>query len=312
MKESRPVLFFNRYTRQLEKEKILGERMLRWVYDTGCGQIALHLLIKRGIFSRLMGRWQETRRSARRIPSFIRDYEINTDEMLLAPESFRTFNDFFIRELKPEARPICSAPLLALPADGRHRGWQDASSIRAVYVKGQSFNLSALLGHDAKLVERFEHGALLLSRLCPVDYHRFHFPASGVPEAARRLSGPLASVAPFCLRRRLDWLWRNKRELTLLHTQDIGDVAIIAVGATGVGSIHQTYIPECFAPMGSEQGYFCFGGSTVICLFEPGRVRMDDDLLEQTERGYELYAHFGDHFASSLCKSSIVNSNRIF
>ncbi len=297
MKEPTPVIFFNRYTQQLEEEKILGERMLRWVYGTGCGQAALHLLIKRGIFSRLMGLWQDTRRSARSIPDFIRDYEINTDEMLLPPETFRSFNEFFIRELKPGARPICSDPFLALPADGRHRGWQDASAIRAVYVKGQTFNLLALLGNHEELAERFKHGALLLSRLCPVDYHRFHFPASGVPETALRLPGPLASVAPFCLRRRLDWLWHNKRELTLLHTQDIGDVAIIAIGATGVGSIRQTYVPERYTSMGTQQGYFCFGGSTVICLFEPGRIQMDHDLLEQTERGYELYAHFGDHFA---------------
>ena len=296
MKGTSPVIFFNRYTQQAEEEKILGERSLRWVYGTGCGRVALHLLIKRGVFSRLLGLWQSTRRSARRIPAFIRDYDINTDEVLRSPESFSSFNDFFIRELKPEARPICPEPYLALPADGRHRGWQDASAIHGVYVKGQSFDLPALLG-SPKLAERFAHGALLLSRLCPVDYHRFHFPAAGVAEAAVRLPGALASVAPFCLRRRLDWLWRNQRQLTLLHTEDIGDVAIIAIGATGVGSIHQTYIPGQAVHKGDQQGYFCFGGSTVICLFEPGRIQMDADLLEQTEHGRELYAHVGDHFA---------------
>lgn len=296
MKATSPVVFFNRYTQQTEEEKILGERSLRWVYGTGCGRVALHLLIKRGFFSRLLGFWQGTRRSARRIPAFIRDYHINTEEMQRSPESFSSFNDFFIRELKPEARPVCPEPYLALPADGRHRAWQDASAIHGVYVKGQKFDLPALLS-NAKLAERFVHGPLLLSRLCPVDYHRFHFPASGVADAAVQLPGALASVAPFCLRQKLDWLWRNQRQLTILHTEEIGDVAIIAVGATGVGSIHQTYIPGRLVHKGDEQGYFCFGGSTVICLFEPDRLQMDEDLLEQTRRGYELYAHTGDHFA---------------
>lgn len=296
MKKTSPVIFFNRYTQQAEEEKILGERSLRWVYGTGCGRVALHLLIKRSIFSRLLGFWQSTRRSARRIPAFIHDYNINVDEVLRPLESFSSFNDFFIRELKAESRPICPEPYLALPADGRHRGWQDASAIHGVYVKGQSFDLPALLGSE-KLAKRFVHGPLLLSRLCPVDYHRFHFPAGGVADAAVRLSGALASVAPFCLRERLDWLWRNQRQLTMLHTEDIGDVAIVAVGATGVGSIHQTYVPGQPVHQGDQQGYFCFGGSTVICLFEPGSLQMDEDLLEQTERGYELYAHVGDHFA---------------
>lgn len=293
MRDTSPVIYYNRYTQREEEEKILGERSLRWIYGTCTGQLALHVLIKRGFFSRLMGIWQDTRRSARRIPAFIRNYGINVEEMLRPADSYASFNDFFTRELKPEARPLCSADYVAMPADARHRGWQDASTIRGVYVKGQNFDLPALLG-SAELADRFGHGSLLLSRLCPVDYHRFHFPASGVPDAAVRIPGPLASVAPYCLRNRLSWLWTNRREVTLLHTPDIGDVAVIAVGATGVGAIHQTYTPGRFVNMGEEQGYFSFGGSTVICLFEPGRIQLASDLLEQTANGRELYAHMGD------------------
>lgn len=293
MKNTSPVVFFNRYTQREQEEKILGERSLRWVYGTCTGQLALHALVKRRIFSQLLGKWQSSPGSAKRIPDFIRDYDIDVQEILRPLDAFSSFNDFFIRELKPEARPVCSETCVALPADARHRGWQNAAEARDVYVKGQRFDLPALLG-NRDLATRFEHGSLLLSRLCPVDYHRFHFPASGTPEAAVRLPGPLASVAPCSLRRRLSWLWTNQRELTLLHTPDIGDVVIVAVGATGVGSIHQTYTPGRQVRMGEQQGYFCFGGSTVICLFEPGRIRLAADLLELTQRDMELYAHVGD------------------
>ena len=101
-----------------------------------------------------------------------------------------------------------------------------------VFVKNQRFDLPALLG-DARLAEKYAHGTVVLSRLCPVDYHRFHFPAAGVPEAPVRIPGPLASVSPYCLRHNLAWLWTNKRELTVLHTEELGDVLCLAVGATG-------------------------------------------------------------------------------
>lgn len=289
-----PIVYYNRYTQQPEQEKILGERGLRWVYGSTLGQLSLHVLIKRAVFSHLIGALKSSRRSARDLPVFVREYGINTEEMLLPPESYTSFNEFFIRKLKPGARPVCAGShTLAMPADGRHSAWQDAAEIRRVFVKGQSFDLPALLG-DAQLAERYQHGALLLSRLCPVDYHRFHFPVAGTPTAPRRIPGPLASVSPYSLRRHLAWLWTNKREITLLHTEHVGDIAIIAVGATGVGAIHQTYTPEQPVQKGDEQGYFSFGGSTIITLFEPQRIRFADDLLEQTARGYELYARQGD------------------
>ena len=288
-----PIIFYNRYTGKPEQEKVFGERALRWVYGTTLGKLSLHVLIKRAFFSQLLGAMKNTRRSARSLPDFVREYGIDTEEMAQPLDSYTSFNDFFYRKLKPGARPVCPGSTLALPADGRHSGWQDASRIERVFVKGQSFDLPALLG-SPELAERYAHGAVLLSRLCPVDYHRFHFPAAGVPEAARRIPGPLASVSPYCLRHRLAWLWTNKRELTVLHTDTVGDVLILAVGATGVGAIFQTYTPDQSVQKGDEQGYFAFGGSTIMCFFEPGRVQLAADLLEQTARGHELYAHQGD------------------
>lgn len=288
-----PIVFYNRYTQQLEQEKILGERGLRWVYGSALGQLSLHLLLKRAFFSRLVGALKNTRRSAQELPAFVEKYGINTDEMAQPLESYKSFNEFFVRKLRPGARPICPGETLALPADGRHSGWQDAAEIQQVFVKGQSFDLPALLGNK-ELAARYEHGAVLLSRLCPVDYHRFHFPAAGVPTAPVRIPGPLASVSPYSLRGKLAWLWTNKREVTLLQTEKAGQIAIIAIGATGVGAIYQTYKPGQAVQKGDEMGYFAFGGSTIMCLFEPGRVQLAADLLEQTAQGRELYARQGD------------------
>ena len=287
------ITFYNRYTQQLEQEKVLGEKSLRWVYGTSLGKVALHTLIKRAFFSKLLGAMKNSRSSAESLPKFVREYNINLDEAEKPLEEYTCFNDFFYRKLKPGARPICADDCIALPADGRHSGWQDASQMQGVFVKGQQFDLPALLGSN-ELAEKYQHGAVVLSRLCPVDYHRFHFVADGTPDAAIRIPGPLASVSPYCLRHKLSWLWTNKRELTLLRTPHLGDIVHLAVGATGVGAIFQTYTPDSPVKKGDEQGYFAFGGSTIMTFFEPGRVQLADDILRNTEQCTETFAHVGD------------------
>ena len=287
------IIFYNRYTGQTEREKVMGERALRWIYGTSTGKLALHLLIKRAAVSKVMGWMKDRPSSARNLPQFVQEYGINMEEAERAVEEYTSFNDFFTRTLKSGARPVCGEGLVALPADGRHSGWQDAADMRGAFVKGQSFDLPALLG-SAELARKYAHGTVVLSRLCPVDYHRFHFAVSGTPEAAVRIPGPLASVSPYCLRRRISWLWTNKRELTVIHSDALGDVLSLAIGATGVGAITQTYAPGQHVDKAQEQGYFAFGGSTVMTFFEPGRIQLAEDIAAHSAEYVETYAHQGD------------------
>ncbi|MDO4221284.1 MAG: phosphatidylserine decarboxylase [Akkermansia sp.] len=287
------ITYFNRYTGRVEREKVLGERALRWIYGTAAGRLSLHLLLKRAVASRVMGWLKDRPGSARSLPQFVQEYGIDMTESARPLEDFRSFNDFFTRTLKPGARPVCADGAAALPADARHSGWQDAAEMRGAFVKGQRFDLPALLG-SAELARKYEHGTVVLSRLCPVDYHRFHFAVAGTPEAPIRIPGPLASVSPYCLRRNLAWLWTNKRELTVIHSDSLGDVLSLAVGATGVGAIFQTYTPGEHVHKAQEQGYFAFGGSTVMTFFLPGRIRLAQDILDNTANCLETYAHMGD------------------
>jgi len=184
------------------------------------------------------------------------------------------------------------------PADGRHLGFSDASKIEGVFVKGQRFDLERLLG-QASLAARYARGTLVLSRLCPVDYHRFHFPVAGNPSPTTLLNGPLYSVNPIALRRNLSYLWENRRTLTTLETEKFGTVLLLEIGATNVGSIVQTYRPGRAVVKGEEKGYFRFGGSSTLLLFEPGRVRLADDLVAQSQNRCELYAHVGDRLGTA-------------
>lgn len=281
----------------METEQIYGEGFLRWAYGHPLGALALAALIKRPFFSAWYGRRMSTPRSAARIGPFIAQYGLDVDEFADAPALFRSFNEFFFRKLKPEARPMDpDETSVVFPADGRHLGFAKASAIDSVFVKGQQFDLEQMLG-DPVLAARYADGALVLSRLCPVDYHRFHFPVAGTAGAPRLINGPLFSVSPLALRKRLSYLWENKRVVTPLDSPRFGRVLLVEIGATCVGSIHQTFHPGEAVAKGAEKGYFAFGGSSTITLFEAGAVQLEADLLDYSSRQTELYARMGSRMA---------------
>ena len=135
---------------------------------------------------------------------------------------------------------------------------------------------------------------MILSRLCPVDYHRFHFPCEGNPGPPRFINGWLYSVNPIALVTRPSIFWENKRVVTAIDSPSLGQVQFVDIGATMVGSIRQTYTPGETVTKGEEKGYFAFGGSSVAVLFEKGRVEFDADLLENTANGFETYARVSE------------------
>ena len=286
------IQYFNRYTQSLETEQVYGEAFLKWAYQTPLGKIALHSFVKRPIFSRWYGNKMDQPKSCQKIAPFIQDYGMRVEEFADSPDSYKTFNEFFYRKLKQEARPVASSPAV-FPADGRHLGFQNISNIQGVFVKGQQFDIDSLI-NDPKLSYQYQNGSLILSRLCPVDYHRFHFPVGGKASETRLINGPLFSVSPIALSRNLRYLWQNKRTITQIETQNMGTVLMLEIGATCVGSIQQTYTPGNSIKKGDEKGYFAFGGSSTITLFEPDAIQLADDLLENSNKQVETYARMGD------------------
>ena len=288
------IQYFNRYTQRVEAEQIYGEGFLRWIYGSLSGRLALHAVAKRGFFSRWYG-WRMDRAASRaKVAPFIQNFRVDPGEFADAPESFRTFNEFFYRKLKPGARLIAGdARTAVFPADGRHLGFADVSRMEGIFVKGAVFSLGELL-RDRELAERFQRGSMVLSRLCPVDYHRYHFPVGGLATEPRLLNGWLYSVSPIALRRNIHIFTENKRAITRIESPEFGTVLMLEVGATNVGSFEYTFTPNTRVARGAEKGYFKFGGSSTITLFEPGRVKLDADLLVHTAERRELYARMGD------------------
>ena len=289
-----PIRYFHRAKQVVETEKVYGENWVRWTYESKGGSLLLHALAKRHIASWYYG-WRMNRpSSANKVLPFIVEYDLNVDEFAKSAFVFKTFNDFFYRALKPGARPIADGDRVAvLPADGRHLALQNVDAAAGFYVKGQRFDLTSFLG-DAELARKFAGGAMVISRLCPVDYHRFHFPVAGLPGEPRLINGFLYSVSPIALRRKLDYLWQNKRMVTLVESPVFGQVAVCEIGATMVGSIFQSFLPGRAVAKGEEKGLFKFGGSCVITLFQPGRIKFDADLVKHGAEGLEVYARMGE------------------
>lgn len=288
-----PIEYYNRATGQLETEQVYGEGFLRWAYGNPLGRLSVALAVKRLWFSRWYGARMDRPQSRDKIQPFLDHYGVDTSEFADSVESYGNFNEFFYRRLKAAARPIDPSPDSAVfPADGRHLAIGNIDQTRQFYIKGQAFNRARFIG-EAALAEEFKEGALLISRLCPVDYHRYHFPISGEAGPIKILPGSLRSVSPLALRRRLSIFWENRRCRTLIDSAEFGRVLVMEIGATCVGGMHSTFRPGP-VEKGAEKGYFSFGGSCVATLYQKGAITLDADLLEQAAQGREVYAKMGE------------------
>jgi phosphatidylserine decarboxylase len=302
-----PIQYWHRAKKIVETEQIYGERWLRFAYGNPLGRLALWLFVRRAAFSHLYG-WRMNRPfSVNKVLPFIVAYNIDVDEFAKSAFAFKTFNEFFYRALKPGARPVAPGENVAvLPADGRHLVFPDLDAADGFYVKGAKFTLAELLGEahlpsaQQVLAPRFSGGAMLISRLAPVDCHRFHFPVGGRSGEPQLIRGWLYSVHPIALRRNLRYLVENRRMVTLVESAAFGTVAMVEIGATAVGRIRQTFIPDRSVAKGEEKGLFAFGGSCVITLFSRGRIQFDDDLVAQSAQHRETYARLGDRLGVTL------------
>ena len=246
------IKFYNRKTKNYEIEDVLGEKAIKWTYESPIGKSLLSLIIKRKLFSKLYGAFCDTSFSKGKIKSFIKDFDLDTTMLVKDLSNFKNFNDFFIRELKSEARPInYNEDILISPGDGRLTVFDKISINDMVQVKNLTYSLSELLGDD-KLAKEYENGSCFILRLCPTDYHRFHFIDSGYCGENTLIPGNYYSVNPVALERIPKLYCQNKREWSIFHSDNFGDIIHIEVGATCVGSIIQSYIPNNQVSKGDE------------------------------------------------------------
>ncbi|KAE8387249.1 phosphatidylserine decarboxylase-domain-containing protein [Aspergillus alliaceus] len=235
--------------------------------------------------------------STSQIQDFINFHQLDLSEVLLPLEKFKNFNEFFYRELKPGARP-CSAPdeprIVVSPADCRSVVFDRLDEATSIWVKGREFSIDRLLG-DAypEDVHRYKNGALGVFRLAPQDYHRFHIPVDGVLGTPKTIEGEYYTVNPMAIRSALDVYGENVRILVPIDSVAHGRVMVVCVGAMMVGSTVITRQAGEKVARAEELGYFKFGGSTLLVLFEEGMVNFDSDLVANSKGPLETLIRVG-------------------
>ncbi len=295
------IKYYNREKAKVEAEKIYGGFGVNLLYKSKIG-IILNKILALPIFSKLYGIYQNSYLSKFKIKPFIKKFSINIDEYM--PENGRNekdpysnFNSFFTRRFKSEKRIFeMSKNIMPAPCEARYYGFEEVNEQLSIPIKGEYLKASYLLNSNE--YGHFKSGPLIIARLCPTDYHRFHFPDDGKIILNYKVPGKLNSVNPMAVNKYPNIFITNERHISIINTENFGKLAYIEVGAICVGKIIQTHKLKEFK-RGNEKGYFLFGASSVLIAGEKGAWKPSLDILENTKNKMETFVLLGKEIAKA-------------
>ncbi len=295
-KKREPNLIYDRKSGSLMKETICGEGSMKFVYRTKIGKAIGYTLLKRRFFTRLCTAKEFTRFSKPKIKKFVKRYNINMDEALRPIEDYRNFNDFFTRKLKDGARQIDMTPgVLISPADSKCIAYPIRDGM-VFSVKSIKYTLGELL-RDEQVASEYIDGICMVFRLAPTDYHRFCYIDEGTQSKVRDIKGHWNTVNTHYAPNKVHAT--NYRQVCTMETERFGLVTEVDVGAMMVGRIIQNRPNGGTFKKGEEKGWFEFGGSTVVLLFQRDRVILHDDILQYSSLGIETIVRQGEAIGCS-------------
>lgn len=276
---------YNRSLGIYEDEPSCDNMSLRFLYHTALGRVLLKGVVARPFFSKIVSRWQHSHLSRRSIKPFIEKNKI--DVLAWNVDSFLCFNDFFIRQ-KDFSEKSAENELIAI-ADSRLSAYKICNGLK-LKIKNSFYSVQSLLGNN-DLAEKFLNGWCLVFRLCVDDYHRYAYPDWGTLAGQFEINGKLHTVRPIACD--FNPYSTNHRVVNVLQTEHFGEAVQIEVGALMVGKVKNHGIVGDRFAKGQEKGYFEFGGSTVILLVSDN-VKIDDDIVKNTEADIETKVKLGD------------------
>ena len=291
------VKYIDRSTGAVVTESVMGDGALRFAYNTLLGRTLWPILFGGKFVSALLGRYYDSPSSCRDIAKLAAIPGCSPDEAEFPIEHYDSFNDFFARRLKSGARPAdMDENVLISPADGRLSVHTSILPTEAIPVKGAKRTINELCGETLPDVPV----TVAVVRLAPVDYHRYHFPCDcTMSENVRIIPGKYHSVNPVALLRHPEVFVENTRHVAGLNSPKCGKFRMIEVAAFGVGSIIQSAGAGEYSKM-DEKGFFKFGGSTVIMVFEHAKVRFDNDVLNASANNMEVLVRCGERIAEFM------------
>ncbi|MES2614635.1 MAG: archaetidylserine decarboxylase [Bdellovibrionota bacterium] len=280
-------------------EKIYGEDAMKIIYGSPIvAKLATKILTGK-VLSSIYGAYNDSIISKHKIAEFVNLMEIDVSECEKDITEYQSFNEFFARKLHFRARPINQKQgSIVCPSDGRLLVFPKIDDTTLCYLKWAPIRLSDLFNNSPSLVERYKNGSCAVLRLCPSDYHHFHFPVAGKIGVTKTISGLLHSVNPYALEQNIPVYCLNKRTIAELDSNEVGKVLLMEIGAMFVGTIVQTYRPTMSVEKGEEKGFFKFGGSTCVLFFEKDSMHFDEDLIKNSQAGLETLVKMGEQIGS--------------
>lgn len=308
---------YDRKKQSYYEERQYGGKFLKFLYQNSWGRILLKIVIH-PLFSKCAAFYYRSRWSRRKISDFIKNYKIEMDAY--ENKQYQSFNDFFIRKLKEDELEKKKQRIQRAESekyDSKKSKTQTHQSVKRCencenhpkegfkevlispadsklcvypinhellfFVKNGIYSLEDLLG-DRELASRYEGGTAMVFRLSVSDYHRYAFVQSGEIILHRKIRGSLHTVSSFSKEYRV--FVRNSREYVVIKDPNGKEMIQMEIGAVLVGKIHNHELLE--ALKGEEKGYFEFGGSTIILLFQKEDVEIDGDILQICKEQMEV------------------------
>jgi phosphatidylserine decarboxylase len=242
------------------------------------------------------GRFMDTTASTARISSYTTLPNFHIEDYIADPSGWITFNQFFAREIKPGKRPIAEPSndrVIVSPADSVFEGAWDIDANSKVTVKGVTWPIAKLL-EGSPYQDAFKNGIYMHTFLNANDYHRYHVPVAGEIKEVRKIQGRVYMDMTRTADGRLQALdgdtyqYNQERGLIIIDSPEVGLVAVLPIGMGPISSVNLTPDVGARLQKGEEFGYFMFGGSDIVMLFQSKKVVIDAEVGKKYLQGQRI------------------------
>ena len=267
-------------------------KCLNFLYNNSFGRFILKILIN-PIISKINGIYNDSFISKLKIKKFIEKNNIDINDF--EKNNYKNFNEFFIRKIKDEKRPLISeGDAFISPADSKLLAYSITDDLK-LSIKGSIYTLNELVDNEEDLLE-YKNGICLVFRLSIDDYHHYCYPDKGKLVKKKFIKGKLHTVRSVSKDYKIYKV--NQREYSILKTNNFDELIYIEIGALMVGKI-VNFNKKQFNK-GEEKGYFKLGGSTVVILLKDNVIKIDKDILENSKKDIETRVLYREKIGNKI------------
>ena len=247
-------------------------------------------------FVQAYGEFLDSPASAQHLDTFTSLPNYNVDDYFVSPSGWLTFNQFFAREMKPGKRPIAEPrndKVIVSPADAVFMGQWPIQEDSTITAKGASWRISELLD-GSPYADEFRGGIYTHSFLYIDDYHRYHVPVAGEIKEIRNISGRVymdvtrEADGSFGVVDGDTYQFSQERGLVIIDSPEVGLVAVLPIGMSYVSSVNLTPDVGATLQKGDEFGFFLFGGSDIVILFQDKNIVLDAEVGKKYLQGERI------------------------